>query len=303
MKPRGMDGPVDLYLYRPVGFAVAWLLSYTKIRPNDVTMLSMALGAAAGMAACSGGAPGFLLCALLLQAANYLDCADGQLARLTGRGSPEGRIIDGLGDLVVNLCIFAGSVVGLVHGGRTLGYALALVAFAGLCKVITNMHYDRAISRYADRLCDGEHEGFIDNPEEARAFARKTRGFNRLIWAVYSVYLRLQTLGAEAYNKAKAPAPFATTEEAEAYSRTMLPLLSIWSFVGPSAHALYFLVFAALGHIEQYFEVCVALAVANGFCLAAERLVERRSGGQAAARETVPAQAVSDDPRARRREP
>ena len=117
MKLRGMDGPVDLFIYRPIGFLIAWLMSFTRITPNAVTLVSMGLGIGAGIAALSGSVQGFLLCAFLYQAANCLDCADGQLARLTGTGSPEGRIIDGIGDIVVNVSIFLCAILGLRPGG------------------------------------------------------------------------------------------------------------------------------------------------------------------------------------------
>ena len=113
MKIRGMDGPVDLYIFRPIGFAIAWLLSFTRASPNAVTLVSVLFGLAAGIAALGGSPSAFLLCALLFQLSNCFDCADGQLARLTGRHSELGRLIDGLADYAVNISVFLGVLLGL----------------------------------------------------------------------------------------------------------------------------------------------------------------------------------------------
>ena len=56
----------------------------------------------------------------------------------------------------------------------------------------------------------------------------------------------------------------------------MLPLLSLWSFSGPSAHALYFLIFAAIGRIQFYFETSIVLVALSCICLVFEQIVELR---------------------------
>ena len=152
MKPRGMDGPFDLFIYRPVGFAIAWTLSFTGVSPNTVTALSAVLGLAAGLCALGGSPAAFLLCGLLFQVSNFLDCADGQLARLTGRQSPEGRIIDGFADYLVYAFVYLGVLLGLVHSGHARIAAVSLFVAGAVTTAFCNMQYDRAISRFSDML-------------------------------------------------------------------------------------------------------------------------------------------------------
>ena len=279
MKPRGMDGPIDLYLYRPIGFAIAWLLSFTKASPNQVTALSIALGLGAGLAAALGGPPAFLACAILFQLSNCLDCADGQLARLTGRHSELGRVIDGLADLAVNLAVFLGVLAGLLRSGAPAVPATIMVVAGGLAKIASCMYYDRAITRYAAAMSGAvEGAGTASELASARERAAAARGSSRLFWVIYANYVRLQEWGeAKTRREGCAPKPLALGEiSKQAYSEAMLPLLSLWSFTGPSASVLYFLPFAALGRIDLFFKTCLFLALASVGLLALQQLVEQR---------------------------
>ena len=77
---------------------------YFDIHPNTVTILSMFIGAGSCVLFAHGsfyyeGTAGILynLAAIaLLMVADILDCTDGQLARMTGKKSRVGRILDGL---------------------------------------------------------------------------------------------------------------------------------------------------------------------------------------------------------------
>ena len=74
------------------------------IHPNTVTILSMFVGAASAIFfGCGsfyyGGTTGLvynILAVALLMVADILDCTDGQLARMTGKKSRIGRILDGV---------------------------------------------------------------------------------------------------------------------------------------------------------------------------------------------------------------
>lgn len=91
---------LDKVLTRKVGFCLAKWFCRLGYHPNTVTVISMVLGALAG--ACfwlrADSSPGLLsnlLGVSLLLTANFLDSADGQLARMTGKKTRLGRILDG----------------------------------------------------------------------------------------------------------------------------------------------------------------------------------------------------------------
>ncbi len=91
---------LDVVFTRPIGYLWARFFERLGVHPNVVTVLSMILGAAAGVMFYfdASTTEGFLLnvCGvLLLMWANFYDSADGQLARMTGQKTPLGRILDG----------------------------------------------------------------------------------------------------------------------------------------------------------------------------------------------------------------
>lgn len=91
---------IDLAFFRPVGFAWACLFRKLHITPNAVTIASIFLGIAGGICFYPTNIWINIGGILLLILAGTLDCADGQLARLTHQQSKIGRILDGVaGDL------------------------------------------------------------------------------------------------------------------------------------------------------------------------------------------------------------
>lgn len=92
---------LDKVFYRPIGYKIAKSLVGTGITPNVITIISIFVGAAAGILWYFPYSISFALLGILsLILANILDCVDGQLARLTGIKSEVGRILDGMaGDI------------------------------------------------------------------------------------------------------------------------------------------------------------------------------------------------------------
>lgn len=89
------EEPIDIYFYRPLGYRWALLFEKLGVSPNAVTIASIFIGVAAGF--CFYFQDIYINVAgmLLLIWANSFDSADGQLARMTGKMSPMGRILDG----------------------------------------------------------------------------------------------------------------------------------------------------------------------------------------------------------------
>ena len=85
---------VDLYFYRRLGYVVAQAARLMRLSPNAVSMLAGVIGAAGG--ALIAWPHLALLGVALLVLHGVVDSADGQLARMTGRTSELGRILDGL---------------------------------------------------------------------------------------------------------------------------------------------------------------------------------------------------------------
>jgi phosphatidylglycerophosphate synthase len=114
-KGRDVEGFLDVYFYRPIGFRLAEVFARLKVKPAGVSLLAGICGVIAGHLYFYR-VLGVNIAGMVLQVcANALDNADGQLARLTHQESRKGRIIDSVADHLVFASIY-------VH--LTLRYAL-----------------------------------------------------------------------------------------------------------------------------------------------------------------------------------
>lgn len=99
-KSRDTEEWLDIYFTRPIGFWWAIFFNKFDIHPNVVTVISIFLGVGAGVFFYYDDLCYNLIGVLLLMWANFYDSADGQLARMTGKKTQWGRILDGFaGDL------------------------------------------------------------------------------------------------------------------------------------------------------------------------------------------------------------
>ena len=100
LKSLDTEEHIDLWFYRPIGYAWACLARRLGITPNAITIASIFLGIGAGIAFYYTNIWINVLGIFLLMWANSFDSADGQLARMTKQYSRIGRILDGLsGDI------------------------------------------------------------------------------------------------------------------------------------------------------------------------------------------------------------
>ncbi len=86
---------LDIHFTRPLGLMWANFFNRFDIHPNVVTVLGIVLGAVAGVMFYFPDLWHTLVGIFLLTWANLYDSADGQLARMTGKKTLWGRILDG----------------------------------------------------------------------------------------------------------------------------------------------------------------------------------------------------------------
>ena len=105
---------LDLHVIRPFCYYCALAFNRFDIHPNTVTIWSMIIGAASAVFFGCGsfyysgwwGLSMNIIAIVLLMVADILDCTDGQLARLSGKKSRLGRILDGVAGFVWFLPIY-----------------------------------------------------------------------------------------------------------------------------------------------------------------------------------------------------
>jgi hypothetical protein len=117
-KAREVEGALDVYFYRPLGFRLAEFFARLKVTPAGVSLLAGLCGIMAGHLYFYRSLAINIAGMVLHVCANALDNADGQLARLTHQESRKGRIIDSVADhlgfasVYIHLtlrCAFAGA--------------------------------------------------------------------------------------------------------------------------------------------------------------------------------------------------
>ena len=98
-KSKDTEEWLDVYFTRPIGLVFAIFWNKLGVHPNVITILSIFLGVGAGIMFGYTDLMHNILGVLLLMFANFCDSTDGQMARLTGKKTLLGRVLDGFSGL------------------------------------------------------------------------------------------------------------------------------------------------------------------------------------------------------------
>jgi phosphatidylglycerophosphate synthase len=145
IRPRELQDPLNYYLYHPLAWQLARGLSATPITPNMVSVLGAGFVVAAAFAYTQLAWPVSAALGMALHMTwHVVDGADGDLARMTGRSSPIGEMVDGLCDylshavLYIVLALYLAGSAGLFSGWL----AWVLVIGAGLSHAVQSNHVE-----------------------------------------------------------------------------------------------------------------------------------------------------------------
>jgi hypothetical protein len=138
-RPRELEDPLNLHVYHPLAARLARLLAPTGIAPNAVSVMSLVALCAATWAFISMDWPLNALTGLAFMLTwHVVDGADGDLARMTGRASATGELVDGFCDYVGNIIMYVAFAAVL---DDTLGpWAWGLAVAAGLSHIVQTNH-------------------------------------------------------------------------------------------------------------------------------------------------------------------
>jgi CDP-alcohol phosphatidyltransferase len=173
-KNRDVEGLLDIYFYRRVGFVLARVFARLGLAPTGVTLLSLISGLAAGHLYYYPDLRLNLFGMGLHIVSNAFDNADGQLARLTNTGSRAGRILDSISDHIVFLGIYLHLVLRCLAGGASPAIWLLALA-AGLSHAVQGGFADYFRNAYLFFVA-GPSRAEIDSSVRLRA------EYNKLLW-------------------------------------------------------------------------------------------------------------------------
>lgn len=166
-KARDVEGFLDIYFYRPLGYVLARLFAVLRFTPSMVSLLGASIGLVAGHLYYYADLRLNLLGMALHVLTNTLDNADGQLARLTKRGSLGGAIMDGFADYIVFLGIYVHLALRFLAEGGTAAVWLLVLA-AGLSHAVQSMMIDHYRNAYLQFVA-GKQSADANSSDAVRA--------------------------------------------------------------------------------------------------------------------------------------
>ncbi len=246
LKSLDTEENIDLFFYRPIGYAWACLAKRLGVTPNAITIASIFLGIGAGIAFYFSDFWINVLGIFLLVWANSFDSADGQLARMTKQYSRFGRILDGAcGDIwfitiYAAICLRENVNSPFFAEHPYLIWIIAAVTGAFHTKQASMADYYRQFHLY---FLKGEEGSELDSVEALRKKYREIswskQPFAKLVQCIYLNYTKnqekftpamqiLRRRLAKAYNGAMAPQAF--RDEFRKGSLPLMKFTNILSF-------------------------------------------------------------------------
>lgn len=256
----------DLLVYRPLAFILVQGIHRLPVTPNQVTLFSLLTGFAAAWCFAAGTAAAATWGACWYAAANILDCADGQLARLQKSGTFLGRVLDGAADYVSSIAIFLSLGIGFAAAGEP---RWLLVVLGGLSSALHAMLFDHYQNAFISRVrgetnfLRREMEQFIG--ELNRLQGQPRSGLRRLLLRLY-----LRYLGAQQKTAVQRREPQVSPEQ---YRKAHGTMIRLWSILGPTTNRTLLICCAVAGRPEVF--LWIVVAGLNGWMLVAA-LLERR---------------------------
>jgi phosphatidylglycerophosphate synthase len=130
-RPRELEDPLNHFIYHPLAARLARLLVPTGISPNAVSVMSLVSLCAAAWAFVGVDWPLNALIGLaFMMLWHIVDGADGDLARMTGRASATGELVDGVCDYAGNIILYFAFAFRLDDTLGLWGWLLAVAAGA-----------------------------------------------------------------------------------------------------------------------------------------------------------------------------
>ena len=150
------DGWTSRWLNRYISLTVSRLLVETSLTPNQVSLSVLGLGLVGAYLASQGGYAELIAGATLFQFQSIFDGCDGELSRVTHRGSHLGAWLDTIGDDVTNYAFFAAAGYGIFTYGEDLIFNKYVYLIAAGITVVSGLIASTLEYRYLIRIGSGD---------------------------------------------------------------------------------------------------------------------------------------------------
>jgi phosphatidylglycerophosphate synthase len=145
MANRANDGFFSVFFLRKFSKLLTWLAVRVNATPNQVTLISFAIGLYSAYSFSQGSFWWIFLGAVLLQASIIVDCVDGELARYTRKFSKLGAWLDAVTDRVKEYMVFLGLAIGAEKNGRDLWIPAIIMMLIQTFRHLSDYNFARVI--------------------------------------------------------------------------------------------------------------------------------------------------------------
>lgn len=257
IKDLDTEEKLDLYFYRPIGFLIAKISSFTPATPTALTIIGMLMGASSGFFFYQNHSTSHLVIAsLLLVGGQIFDSADGQLARMVGRSSKFGLILDGICDNIV----FGAAYISCAATVFPLWgwWIVPITLLAGICHSFQSAMLDFYNREYLAFGRGRVHDYWNPTLEEAKialqsqSSSERRMANARYTWIWQQTKLSSRTSAERNYWKILAHGNPHAEKFQQQYRDHNRLMLRFWRIMGANFHTILILVAAFYGRFDYY---------------------------------------------------
>ncbi len=270
---------LDLFFYRPLGFLIAKACLGTPISPTALTVVGLTLGLISGFFFYDNqSTQSLIIASILFVLAGVFDSSDGQLARMGGKSTKLGLILDGICDnFVFGSAYFASILTVMPLWGWSIWPIAILAGFFHSVQSSVLDFYNREYLYFGA----GKTKGDYWNPsvEEAKKERDRATGISRFLlgtrisWIWQQTVLTTRTSQQREQWKALVNGP-RSQEFQKMYCEHNRTILRFWRLMGANFHTILILIFVFYRRFDWYLIFCDLIAL--NIALIILRLAQKR---------------------------
>lgn len=257
-KARDVEETLDIYFYRPFGYLIALFAKVIGLTPNIVTFLGMMFGIIAGHLFYYNNFNLDIIGIILLILSEAFDSADGQLARMTGKYSKVGRILDGVATNFIFISIYVHICLRIINTGTTeLIFIVAILS--GISHSLQSAIADFYRNLYLMIVHKkGELESIENIIRNYKKLTWKNNFFEKLFIRLYINYTKEQNaltkpaleLIKNIENKYSSSLPPSFIDE---YRKRMKPFLKYHNILTTNTRMIFLIISILINNISLFF--------------------------------------------------
>lgn len=193
-KAKDVEEIIDIWYYRPLGYAIAVGAHKLGMSPNTISVIGMLIGMLGGHLFFYDDLTLNILGILCWMGGQAFDGADGQLARMSNKRSTMGRVLDGLSDSFKFLSVYV-HIIARIFVATGSWIVIPIGLFAMWCHSAQSAFADYYRNLYLFFVYDpnrGELDHSDDIKKQYQNFSWRHDFWKKFLWFFYIPYTNTQ---------------------------------------------------------------------------------------------------------------